>query len=251
MLNKSELRDIVEKAGLILKSKYFSSFSIREKERGHLVSNTDLEVEMFLKKQLKKIDSSIGFYGEETGGDEECLQRWIVDSLDGTANFIFGVPYFCTSIALEKNKRIVCGLIYSPITEEIFEAYEDENSAFCNGKEIYVSTVSKLDESKTVFGFSANYKNINRYHSEWRLAFEGCLKGMGLLSPAMNLCNVARGRTDAFIDFGASMEGQAAGGFILQKAGGALLDYDGSPWNHHKTGIVGTNGHLEVIQLRA
>ncbi|NJD03470.1 MAG: hypothetical protein FIA99_12950 [Ruminiclostridium sp.] len=62
----------------------------------------------------------------------------------------------------------------------------------------------------------------------------------------MNLCNVARGRIDAFIDFGCSMEGQAAGGYILQKAGGKILNYDKSSWNHCETGIIGTNGRLEV-----
>lgn len=248
MINKTELRAIIFKAGIILKSRYYSSFSVHEKEKGHLAADAELEVEIYLKEQLKKLDASIGFYGEESGGDEESQQRWIVDSLDGTANFIFGVPYFCTSIALEKNRKIVCGLVYCPITEELFEAYEDENLALCNGKEMHVSTISKLIESKVVFGFSANFKNIIRYHSEWGNVFDGCLKGMGLLSPALNLCNVARGRTEAFIDFGASMEGQAAGGFILQKAGGKLSNYDRSPWNHYETGIISTNENLEVCR---
>jgi myo-inositol-1(or 4)-monophosphatase len=241
-----EIRKIIVEAGKKLKDKYFSSFMIEEKEKGHLAADVDMEVELFLKEQLYKIDSSIGFYGEETGGTESGKQRWIVDSLDGTANFIFGVPFFCTSIALESEDRIILAAVYNPVTEELFEAYEEKSEALCNGVPIHVSATNLLHEARVVFGFSANYKNINRYHSEWGTVFDGCLKGLGLLSPAMNICNVARGRIDAFIDFGCSMEGQAAGGFILEKAGGKLLNYNRIPWNHYETGIIGTNGHLEV-----
>ncbi len=241
-----EIREIIIGAGKILRDKYFSSFLVHEKEKGHLAADVDMEVELFLKEQLYKIDSSIELYGEETGGAEFSKQRWIVDSLDGTANFIFGVPYFCTSIALERKGRIILAAVYNPVTEELFEASEEKNGALCNGVPIHVSTASILNQARVVFGFSANFKNINRYHTEWGIVFDGCLKGMGLLSPAMNLCNVARGRIDAFIDFGCSMEGQAAGGYILQKAGGKLSNYDRSPWKHYETGIFSTNGHLEV-----
>lgn len=241
--------NIIVEAGKKLKDKYFNSFTVEEKEKGHLAADVDTEVELFLKEQLYKIDSSIGFYGEETGGTESgpaSKQRWIVDSLDGTANFIFGVPYFCTSIALEREGRITSAVVYNPVTEELFEAYEDKCEALCNGVPIHVSMTSLLHEARVVFGFSANFKNINRYHSEWGTVFDGCLKGLGLLSPAMNLCNVARGRIDAFIDFGCSMEGQAAGGFILQKSGGKILNYNKSSWNHCETGIIGTNGRLVI-----
>ena len=232
-----EIGKIIIEAGKILKDKYFKSFTVHEKEKGHLAIDIDMEVELFLKEQLYKTDSSIGFYGEETSGFgsepsvqfakcppmQPIKQRWIVDSLDGTANFIFGVPYFCTSIALEKEGRITLAAVYNPVTEELFEAYEEKSGAFCNDIPIHSSTTSLLHEARVVFGFSANFKNISRYHSEWGLMFDGCLKGLGLLSPAMNLCNAARGRVDAFIDFGCSMEGQAAGGYILRKQEGKLL----------------------------
>lgn len=92
-----------------------------------------------------------------------------MDSLDGTTNFIFGVPYFCTSIALEREGRIIFAAVYSPVTEELFEAYEEKSGAFCNGVPIHVSTTSLLYEARVVFGFSANFKNIDRYHSSGEL----------------------------------------------------------------------------------
>jgi fructose-1,6-bisphosphatase/inositol monophosphatase family enzyme len=236
-----EIKKAILEAGKILKDRYFCSFTVHEKEKGHLAADVDMEVELFLKEQLYKIDPSIGFYGEETGGIEHGTKRWIVDALDGTANFIFGVPYFCTSIALEEEGKITFAMVYNPITEELFEACEEKSGALCNGIQINVSTANQICESRVVFGFSANFKYINRYHTEWGDVFDGCLKGLGLLSPAMNLCNVARGRTDAFIDFGCSMEGQAAGGYILEKAGGKILNYDKSPWNHCEKGIIAAN----------
>lgn len=147
------VREIIIEAGKILKDKYISSFLVHEKEKGHLAADVDMEVELFLKEQLYKIDSSIGFYGEEAGGTESDKQRWIVDSLDGTANFIFGVPYFCTSIALEKEGRIILAAIYNPVTEELFEASEEKSRTYCNGVPIHVSTTSLLHEARVVFGF--------------------------------------------------------------------------------------------------
>lgn len=242
----AQLKSVVIEAGKILKDNYFSSFKIHEKEKGHLAAEVDLNVELFLKEQLFRVDPSAGFYGEETGGAGMARQRWIVDSLDGTANFIFGVPYFCTSVALEKDGVVSLAMVYNPVTEELFEASDEIPGAYCNGRPIEVSTVDRMMDARIVFGFSANYRNIHRYHSEWGMVFDSCQKGLGLLSPAMNLCNVARGRIDAFIDFGCSMEGQAAGGYILQKAGGQLLNYDKCKWDHCETGIVATNGCLEL-----
>lgn len=241
-----EAKRIVLEAGKILRNKYFSSFAVHKKEKGHLAADADMETELFLKQQLLSLDSSIGFYGEETGGTQSGKKRWIVDSLDGTANFIFGVPYFCTSVALEDGGKLVLALVYNPITNELFEACEEEAGVFCNRVQIRVSGVKRLQDARVVFGFSANFRNISRYHTEWENVFDVCQKGLGLLSPAMNLCNVARGRTDAFIDFGCSMEGQAAGGYILRKAGGKAFNYDRSLWNHCDVGITATNGYLEV-----
>lgn len=230
----------------MLKNKYFNNFTLYEKEKGHIASDADMEVELFIKEELFKIDPSIGFYGEELGGIQSGKARWIVDSLDGTANFIFGVPYFCTSIALEKENKIISALVYNPVSDELFEAYEGKHGAFLNNSPIQVSETKILQEAKVVFGFSANFNNITRYHNEWGTIFDNCLKGLGLLSPAMNLCNVARGRIDVFIDFGSSMEGQAAGGYILQKAGGKVFNYDKSPWTHSATGVIAANSLLEL-----
>lgn len=244
-----EVKKIVFEAGKILKKRYIDSFSVYEKEKGHLATDVDTEVEIYLKEKLYDLDSSIRFYGEDSKGSDNSDRRWIVDSLDGTANYIFGVSYFCTSIALECKGKITYSAVYNPISEEYFEASEYREGAFCNGQKISVSHKKLLHESKIVFGFSANYGNIERYHSEWTNIFDGCLKGLGLLSPAMNLCNVARGRTEAFIDFGCSMEGQAAGGYILEKAGGNVLNYDQSSWDHSIKGIIGMNDSMELKEM--
>jgi fructose-1,6-bisphosphatase/inositol monophosphatase family enzyme len=96
-----------------------------------------------------------------------------------------------------------------------------------------------------VFGYSANYKNIEKYYEKWHVIFDTCKKGIGFLSPALNICNVARGRIDCFIDFGSSMEGHAAGALILKNAGGIIYNYDLTEWDHTTNGIIAINNNLK------
>lgn len=239
------VKELIINYGEYLKELYLTDIEVLEKERGHITTVIDRELELNIKNKLKNDFPKIGFYGEETGGNKDNNKRWIVDSIDGTANFIFGIPYFCISIALEEKDEIILGLVYNPLTKELFEAYKDDDNAYLNGKVIKVSKVNNVKDSKVVFGFSANYKNISKYYGEWKYLFENCKKGMGMLSPALNICNVAKGRIEVFIDFGCSMEGQAAASLILKKSGGNILNYDKTPWNHEKMGIIATNS-LEI-----
>ena len=100
-----------------------------------------------------------------------------------------------------------------------------------------------------MFGFSANYDNITRYYQEWPHAFGSSRKGLGALAPALNLCNLARGRIDAFIDCGSAMEGHAAGALIAAQAGGTVTNYDGTPWDHSSQGVVATNSQVRDLRM--
>lgn len=233
------IREIILSAGGVLKKRYFESFSCAEKEKYDLVSEVDLEIEQMLISDLKSIDSTISFYSEECGeiGNQQGT-RWIIDPIDGTANFIFGVPYFNISVCLEKNDQIVEAYVYNPITDEMYYSTEEKKASFLNDKPIHVSETSEIRNSFIVFGFSANLRNINRYYQEWPLLFTDCKKGMGLLSPALNICNVARGRIDCFIDFGSNMEGHAGAALILENAGGSICNYDFSEWSHKTKGCI-------------
>lgn len=241
------IREIIVNAGKVLKERYFASFTYNEKGRYDLVSEVDLEIEEILISNLKSIDPSISFYSEECGevGNQQ-EKRWIIDPVDGTANFIFGIPYFNISVCQEQNNQIVEAYIYNPISDEMYHSTESEKVSFLNDRLIHVSGVSEVRNSLIAFGFSVNIQNINRYYQEWPLLFTESKKGMGLLSPALNICNVARGRIDCFIDFGSSMEGHAGAALILKNAGGIVINYDMTDWNHKTKGCIVTNKDLFV-----
>lgn len=240
------VKDLVLESGKYLRKNFLLDTSSYEKEKGHLTTKFDLEIEKNYKENLSSKYPDIKFFGEELGGIKDSQARWIVDSLDGTVNYIFGIPYFCTSIALEINNKILLGIVYNPISNELYESYSDTPYAYLNEDIINTSNESNINNARGIFGFSANFNNINKYYKDWKFLMENYKKGLGMLSPALNICNVARGRIDFFIDFGCSMEGQSAAAFILKKAGGFLLDYDKSHWNHKNTGIIATNNKLQL-----
>ena len=239
------IKDIILNAGEILKQQYFNLKTCMTKEKYDLVTQSDFLIEKKLIDEIRSAYPDYSIYSEECGNIHNKLdRRWIIDPIDGTSNFVFGVPYFCISVCLESQGEIIEAYVYNPITQELFYSIKSEGKSFLNGIEIHVSQNKEISDCLAVFGFSANIGNINRYYQEWGYIFETAKKGMPLLSPALNICNVARGRTDFFIDFGSSMEGHSASALILKNAGGELHNYDYSKWEYKSKGIIATNGHV-------
>ncbi len=241
------LQDILRDAGRVLNDRFRRSVSYEEQTPHDLVTEVDRQVETILISRIRQVSDCQCFYSEEAGvvGTAEA-SRWILDPLDGTANFVFGVPHFGISVALEHQGQVVEAWVYNPVSEEMFHTSRDAGGSFLNGEPITVSDTSRWDVALVAFGFSATMENIRRYHEDWPDVFDRCRKGLGLLAPSLNICNVARGRIDAFIDFGSSMEGHAAAALVLQNAGGIARDYDGVDWDHTTRGIVATNVGLGV-----
>ena len=241
------LQDILRDAGRVLNDRFRRTISYEEQTPHDLVTDVDREVEAILISRIRQVSPCKYFYSEEVGAVGTAgASRWILDPLDGTANFVFGVPHFSISIAMEHQGQVVEAWVYNPVSEEMFHASRDAGRSFLNGEPIAVSDTSRWDAALVAFGFSATMKNIRRYYEDWTDVFDRCRKGLGLLAPSLNICNVARGRIDAFIDFGSSMEGHAAAALILQNAGGIARDYDGVDWDHTTRGIVASNARLGV-----
>lgn len=249
----SNIKEIVIKSGKIAKERYFESFNFSSKQKFDLVSEVDLVIEKMIINELKEGYPQYGIFSEESGeilGDTEF--KWILDPIDGTTNFIFGIPFFCISLCLEQKGNIIESYIYNPISDEFFYSKDSDKKSYLNDKEIHVSKTNNIENALVSFGFSANYKNINIYYSNWADIFNNCKKGLGVLSPALNICNVARGRIDCFIDFGSSMEGHAGASLILKNAGGLILNYDLTPWDYRTKGIIATNDMLlsSIVRLK-
>jgi fructose-1,6-bisphosphatase/inositol monophosphatase family enzyme len=248
-INQAQITQILSDAGAILKARFFQPVSYQEKARYDLVTEVDRELEDYLIKNLEMVTPGVSFLSEECGEiKKESPVRWIIDPLDGTANFIFGVPYFCLSLGLEMEGKLTQAYVYNPITEELYSSNEADGKSYLNGQLITVSQTSLLKEALVVFGFSANRKGIDKYYHNWNQLFEGSRKGLGLLSPALNICNVARGRIDCFIDHGSNPEGHAAAALILKNAGGRVLNYDLSRWDPMSKGIFAANGSRVFIE---
>ncbi|KNY25477.1 inositol monophosphatase family protein [Pseudobacteroides cellulosolvens] len=245
------IKNIILNAGEVLKKQYNGLKTCETKEKFDLVTQSDYLIEKILINEIKLIYPDYSIYSEEVGSISNKPDKcWIIDPIDGTANFVFGVPYFCISVCLENQGEITEAYVYNPVSEEFFYSTKDEGKSFLDGKEINVSQNNEIGDCLAVFGFSANYNNIQRYYKDWSCIFENAKKGMPLLSPALNICNVARGRTDFFIDLSSNMEGHSAAALILKNAGGKVYNYDFTEWDYKSKGIIVTNGKVCLEQYK-
>lgn len=199
---------------------------------------------------LKRIRSHFPthqFLAEE-GSFEDINHRevlWIVDPLDGTVNFVHSIPIFGISIAVSIAKEIVAGVIYQPLSNELFVA-QKKGGAFLNGQLLRISRIKELDDAFIATGFPYNVAK-NPLHCIESFDFMA-RKGVSLRrlgAAAIDLAYVAAGRFDGFWEVGLHPWDMAAGKLLVEEAGGRVSLYDGSP--HQIFGyfpLIATNGHL-------
>ena len=177
------------------------------------VSNADLYAEKIIINELSKLKKNYSILSEEVGfiknKDEKNI--WIIDPIDGTSNFLHGIPHFAISIALESHGEIICGLIFDPIKDEMFYA-EKNNGAFLNNKRIRVS--KKKDIKACLFATNGSkYKNIDVTTRK-----TGCA--------ALDMAYVAAGRFDGYFQENLNLWDVAAGIILVKEAGGILHSND-------------------------
>ena len=244
------IKEEIIRTGELLKDAFSGEFAHQEKARFDLVSEWDVLIEERLINWIRRNHPSDSIYAEESGdyrGSSDS--RWIIDPIDGTTNFVMGKPYFALSVARENGGAITEAYVFNPISNELFWTTEKESVAYLNNRAIRCSNTNTIKASLVAFGFSARMDSIEKYHADWKMVWENCRKGVGWISPALSICNVARGRIDIFVDYGASSEGQSAASAILQKAGGVCMNPDSGEYTHTTKGIVCTNAVLlPVVQ---
>jgi myo-inositol-1(or 4)-monophosphatase len=177
------------------------------------VSNADLKAEKIIIEELKKARPYYSIISEEDGTEinKDKNNTWIIDPIDGTTNFLHGVPHFAISIALKSNDEIVSGLIYDPIKNEMFYA-EKDNGAFFNNQRMRVSQKKELNSCLfATGGFSINEINLP-------------IRKSG--SAALDIAYVAAGRYDGYFQDGLNLWDIAAGIIILKEAGGVINEID-------------------------
>ena len=225
---------------------------INKKGAIDLVTEADIESEKIIIETIKAVFPDHSILAEESGlnnGDSEG--KWIIDPLDGTTNFTHQLGLFAVSIAFALNGEVVVGLVFNPVSGELFTAIKDSGAAL-NGRPIKVSKVDTVSESLLITGFPYNHKKIFKTLMS---RFSACLKASQgvrrLGSAALDLCFVSCGRFDGFWEQNLNPWDTAAGALIAQEAGAAITDFSNMPFDIYEKEILATNGkiHKEMLSL--
>ena len=205
----------------------------------------DVQAQEVIGKLLLEEFPAHALYGEEgIVGDQSSEHQWIVDPLDGTVNYFYGIPHFCISIALRLHNEIVVGVIYDPIRGEMWTGQRGDVSKL-NGAPIHVSDRADLAESVISIGLAKTGETINTNFPLLQQMIHRVRKCRVLGSAALDMAYVACGRFDAYIETGISLWDIAAGWLLVENAGGTV---DLRPLEHMKDkySIVASNGVLDL-----
>jgi myo-inositol-1(or 4)-monophosphatase len=205
----------------------------------------DVQVQELIGKLLLQEFPGHALYGEEgIVGDQSSDQQWIVDPLDGTVNYFYGIPHFCVSIALRLYKELVIGVIYDPIRSEMWTGQKGEISKL-NGNPIYVSDRAALAEAVVSIGLAKTGETINTNFPLLQQMIHRVRKCRVLGSAALDMAYVACGRFDAYIETGISLWDIAAGAVLVENAGGNV-DLRPRENMKDKYSIVASNGLIDL-----
>jgi len=228
-----------------------NSDDIREKKRNDFLTFVDEQAEHTIIEILRASFPDHSILAEESGWKKQNSEyEWFIDPLDGTKNYISGIPIFSISIALRHQDQMLLGVILDPLRNELFHA-EKGGGAFLNGKKIQISRRQNLEECLLATGFPFKQKEfLPRYLNCFQEIFQlsSGMRRMG--SAAIDLAYVAAGRFDGFWELGLSPWDMAAGSLLIEEAGGNTTDFWGN--NSYLTNgyVTATNGHIHQAMLQ-
>jgi myo-inositol-1(or 4)-monophosphatase len=228
------------------------NLQVSMKGPGDYVSAADKKAEQVIFTELSKARPGYAFLMEERGAveGEDTQHRWIVDPLDGTTNFLHGIPVFSISIALERQGTLIAGVIYNPAMDELYTA-ERGGGAFLNDRRLRVAARTKLSDS--VIGTGVPHLGRGQ-HGNYLVELRNVMgevsgiRRMG--SAALDLAYVAAGRMDGFWEHGLSPWDMAAGIVIIREAGGFATDAKGGQDIFDTGSIVAGNEHIHKTLLK-
>lgn len=231
-------------AGKILMARLGGSNDIHVKGKRNIVTEADLASEKYILQVIKEEYPQHGILSEEQGEDNPDREYvWIVDPLDGTNNFFFGIPYFCVNVALTHNEDVIMGVTYDPVRDEMFHATKF-GGAFLNGSKIRISAVNTLlnasvgvdlgyvrEQAKAILDVAL--KLLPQIH---------CLRLLG--SASLGMAYVACGRFSLYCHRHLYPWDTASGLVLIKEAGGEVKGWSGKPANIHEQQIIAANDKL-------
>lgn len=225
-----QVQEIARSAGKFIREERnkISENDVELKSVASLVTYVDKTAEATIVSALKKLIPGSGFVAEEgTASAENEYFKWFVDPLDGTTNYIHGIPPHSVSIGLSEGDKLVLGVVYEITSDEMFYAWKN-SPAFVNGKEIKTATAKHSVDTLIATGFPYyDFEKTEKYIDALRHLMRNTRGIRRLGSAAVDLAYVAAGRFDAFFEHALHAWDVAAGVFILQQAGGKVSDFNG------------------------
>ena len=252
---KKELIKIIKKAGKILKKGYYSNKDVTFKAKKDLVTKYDVAVENYLKKKFSKKFKEFNIIAEESDNTTiEFNNSIIIDPIDGTTNFVNGVPHTAISVGVYKDKKPYLAIVYNPILDELYEA-KIGKGAYLNGKKLEVSKEENFQKALIATGFpyssGTNSDDLNDVIKKLKDILPLCQDIRRLGSASIDLCMVAKGTFEGYYEMNLKAWDVSAGILILTEAGGTVSTIDGSEYKLFEDKyIVATNGkiHDELIK---
>jgi myo-inositol-1(or 4)-monophosphatase len=238
-------------AGLMKHFRQRDKLVVEEKGPADFVSTADLESQTMLLGALSDAFPSFGFLAEESPRLEVKQEsRFVVDPLDGTTNFLHGIPHFAVAIALERAREVVAGVVYDPAKDEMFTA-EVGRGAFCGDVRLHVST--EADLAGAVVGTGVPHAGARHRHNGYLPRLRAVMHEVAgvrrFAAAALDLSYVASGRLEAFFEYGLSRWDIAAASLLVREAGGRVSEPDGGSHALDSGDVLATNGHLHERML--
>jgi myo-inositol-1(or 4)-monophosphatase len=243
----SSVRELAVETGHFIQQqqKKLSTDTIQSKGLHNFVTDVDTRAEERLVSVLKELLPEAGFIAEEGTGSKVTGQyNWIVDPLDGTTNFIHGLPPYAVSVALNEDGETLLGVVYEICLDECFYAWKG-SPAYLNGNPVRTSTTERVSQSLIATGFPyTNFEHIDAYMQSFRyfLRHSHGLRRLG--SAATDIAYIACGRFEAFYEYGLHAWDVAAAALILKQAGGRVADFSGGDNWMFGGRIIATNPHI-------
>jgi myo-inositol-1(or 4)-monophosphatase len=232
-------------AGTLLRSNFGTPLNVNALEAHDIKLELDVRSQTLITGMILKEFPDHAIYGEEgLAGNQSSPFHWIIDPIDGTVNYFYGIPHFCISIALRQDTEIILGVIYDPIRDELWQVRKG-GPALLNGKPCAVSTRAKLAEAILCVGFSKTKTTIDSGLPLFQDLVYRARKCRLMGSAALDMAYIASGRLDGYIEQSVSLWDIAAGILLIEAAGGTVK-IETRPETPDKFAVVATNGVLRI-----
>lgn len=249
MVDILEIQELVREAAKLFSNRE-ATHQIKEKGACDYVTAVDEAVQKFMQQELRELYPQIQFMGEEGDNSQVDLTGlvWVLDPVDGTTNLIHDYQNSAISLGLMDNKEVILGIVYNPFCDEMYWAQKGKGS-YLNGEKIAVSDAKTMADSLISIGTSPYYKSeADEIFQTFTAIYKDCQDIRRCGSAALDMCHVACGRIEAYLEKHLKIWDYAAGTLIVREAGGAVLDYAGEDLSMEPIGdVVAGNAHIARI----